>query len=69
MLVLGGGNVAIDTAMTAVRLGAAWVGMTCLEGRAANAGARLGSARSGRRGHPGLPGAHVQGGHQAEMVR
>ena len=34
VLVLGGGNVAIDTAMTAVRLGAAWVGMTCLESRA-----------------------------------
>ena len=34
VLVLGGGNVAIDTAMTATRLGAAWVGMTCLEGRA-----------------------------------
>jgi heterodisulfide reductase subunit A-like polyferredoxin len=33
VLVLGGGNVAIDAAMTAVRLGAAWVGMTCLEGR------------------------------------
>ncbi len=33
VLVLGGGNVAIDTAMTATRLGAAWVGMTCLEGR------------------------------------
>ena len=33
VLVLGGGNVAIDTAMTAMRLGAAWVGMTCLEGR------------------------------------
>jgi heterodisulfide reductase subunit A-like polyferredoxin len=33
VLVLGGGNVAIDAAMTAARLGAAWVGMTCLEGR------------------------------------
>jgi heterodisulfide reductase subunit A-like polyferredoxin len=33
VLVLGGGNVAVDTAMTAIRLGAAWVGMTCLEGR------------------------------------
>ncbi len=33
VLVLGGGNVAVDTAMTAVRLGASWVGMTCLEGR------------------------------------
>ena len=33
VLVLGGGNVAIDAAMTAVRLGATWVGMTCLEGR------------------------------------
>ncbi len=33
VLVLGGGNVAIDAAMTAVRLGAKWVGMTCLEGR------------------------------------
>ena len=34
VLVLGGGNVAIDTAMTAVRLGASWVGMACLENRA-----------------------------------
>ncbi len=33
VLVLGGGNVAIDTAMTAVRLGASWVGMSCLESR------------------------------------
>ena len=33
VLVLGGGNVAVDTAMTVVRLGASWVGMTCLEGR------------------------------------
>jgi heterodisulfide reductase subunit A-like polyferredoxin len=33
VLVLGGGNVAIDTAMTAMRLGASWVGMTCLEDR------------------------------------
>jgi len=33
VLVLGGGNVAIDTAMTAVRLGADWVGMACLESR------------------------------------
>jgi len=34
VLVLGGGNVAIDAAMSAVRLGAAWIGMTCLESRA-----------------------------------
>ena len=33
VLVLGGGNVAIDAAMSAVRLGAGWVGMTCLESR------------------------------------
>ena len=33
VLVLGGGNVAIDAAMTAVRLNAAWVGMACLESR------------------------------------
>jgi heterodisulfide reductase subunit A-like polyferredoxin len=33
VLVLGGGNVAIDAAMAAVRLGASWVGMTCLEPR------------------------------------
>jgi heterodisulfide reductase subunit A-like polyferredoxin len=33
VMVLGGGNVAIDAAMTAVRLGAAWVGMACLEDR------------------------------------
>ncbi|MDR3575195.1 MAG: FAD-dependent oxidoreductase [Anaerolineaceae bacterium] len=33
VLVIGGGNVAIDAAMTSVRLGAAWVGMTCLESR------------------------------------
>ncbi len=32
VLVLGGGNVAVDAAMSAVRLGAGWVGMTCLEG-------------------------------------
>ncbi|MBN2243272.1 MAG: FAD-dependent oxidoreductase [Acidobacteria bacterium] len=31
ILVLGGGNVAIDAAMSSVRLGAAWVGMSCLE--------------------------------------
>jgi len=34
VLVLGGGNVAIDAAMSAVRLGADWVGMSCLENRA-----------------------------------
>jgi heterodisulfide reductase subunit A-like polyferredoxin len=34
VLVLGGGNVAIDAAMSAVRLGADWVGMSCLESRA-----------------------------------
>ncbi len=34
VLVLGGGNVAIDVAMTCVRLDAAWVGMSCLESRA-----------------------------------
>jgi heterodisulfide reductase subunit A-like polyferredoxin len=33
VLVLGGGNVAIDSAMSTVRLGAAWVGMSCLESR------------------------------------
>ena len=33
VLVLGGGNVAVDVAMGAVRLGASWVGMTCLESR------------------------------------
>jgi heterodisulfide reductase subunit A-like polyferredoxin len=33
VLVLGGGNVAIDAAMSAVRLGANWVGMSCLESR------------------------------------
>jgi heterodisulfide reductase subunit A-like polyferredoxin len=33
VLVLGGGNVAIDAAMSAVRLGASWVGMACLENR------------------------------------
>jgi heterodisulfide reductase subunit A-like polyferredoxin len=33
VLVLGGGNVAIDAAMAAVRLGAGWVGMSCLESR------------------------------------
>ncbi|MFZ5809733.1 MAG: FAD-dependent oxidoreductase [Chloroflexota bacterium] len=33
VLVLGGGNVAIDAAMSAVRLGAGWVGMACLESR------------------------------------
>jgi heterodisulfide reductase subunit A-like polyferredoxin len=35
VLVLGGGNVAVDAAMTARRLGATWVGMACLESRAA----------------------------------
>ncbi len=34
VLVLGGGNVAIDAAMSAVRLGARWVGLACLESRA-----------------------------------
>jgi heterodisulfide reductase subunit A-like polyferredoxin len=33
VLVLGGGNVAIDAAMSSVRLGAEWVGMACLESR------------------------------------
>jgi heterodisulfide reductase subunit A-like polyferredoxin len=33
VLVLGGGNVAIDAAMSAVRLQAGWVGMACLESR------------------------------------
>ncbi|MDD2695208.1 MAG: FAD-dependent oxidoreductase [Anaerolineales bacterium] len=33
VLVLGGGNVAIDAALSAIRLGASWVGMTCLESR------------------------------------
>jgi heterodisulfide reductase subunit A-like polyferredoxin len=33
VLVLGGGNVAVDAAMSAVRLGAGWVGMSCLESR------------------------------------
>ena len=33
VLVIGGGNVSIDAAMSAVRLGAAWVGMSCLESR------------------------------------
>jgi heterodisulfide reductase subunit A-like polyferredoxin len=31
VLVLGGGNVAVDAAMSSIRLGASWVGMTCLE--------------------------------------
>jgi heterodisulfide reductase subunit A-like polyferredoxin len=31
VLVLGGGNVAIDAAMSSVRMGASWVGMSCLE--------------------------------------
>ena len=33
VLVLGGGNVAIDSALSAIRLGASWVGMSCLESR------------------------------------
>ncbi len=33
VMVLGGGNVAVDAAMTAKRLGASWVGMACLESR------------------------------------
>ncbi len=32
VLVLGGGNVAVDAAMSSIRMGASWVGMTCLEG-------------------------------------
>ncbi len=35
VLVLGGGNVAVDAAQTAIRLGASWVGMACLESRKA----------------------------------
>jgi heterodisulfide reductase subunit A-like polyferredoxin len=31
VMVIGGGNVAVDAAQTAVRLGAEWVGMSCLE--------------------------------------
>lgn len=34
MVVIGGGNVAIDTAMTAIRLGASSVQLVCLESRA-----------------------------------
>ena len=33
VLVLGGGSVAMDSATSALRLGAAWVGMACLESR------------------------------------
>jgi heterodisulfide reductase subunit A-like polyferredoxin len=33
VLVIGGGNVAVDSAQTAVRTGASWVGMSCLESR------------------------------------
>jgi heterodisulfide reductase subunit A-like polyferredoxin len=33
VLVLGGGDVAVDAAMTVLRLGASWVGMTFLESR------------------------------------
>ena len=33
VLVIGGGNVAVDAAQTAVRTGAEWVGMSCLESR------------------------------------
>jgi len=33
VLILGGGNVAIDSALSAIRLGASWVGMACLESR------------------------------------
>ena len=33
VLVIGGGNVGLDTAQTAIRTGAAWVGMSCLESR------------------------------------
>jgi len=35
VLVLGGGNVAVDSAATALRFGATWVGMSCLESREA----------------------------------
>jgi heterodisulfide reductase subunit A-like polyferredoxin len=33
VLVLGGGNVAVDAAQTVLRLGADWVGMSCVESR------------------------------------
>ena len=33
VLVIGGGNVGLDVAQTALRTGAAWVGMSCLESR------------------------------------
>ena len=33
VLVIGGGNVAVDAAQVAVRTGAEWVGMSCLESR------------------------------------
>ncbi|MDY7080606.1 MAG: FAD-dependent oxidoreductase [Chloroflexota bacterium] len=35
VVVIGGGSVAVDVATTAVRLGAQWVGMACLESREA----------------------------------
>ncbi|MDI6725330.1 MAG: FAD-dependent oxidoreductase [Smithellaceae bacterium] len=33
VLIIGGGNVAVDAAMSSVRIGAGWVGMSCLESR------------------------------------
>ncbi len=35
VMVIGGGNVGLDVAQTAVRTGAAWVGVSCLESREA----------------------------------
>ena len=64
VLVLGGGNVAIDTAMTAVRLGASWVGMTCLEGRSQMPAHVWEVREAEEEGIEVFPGQDFQGDHQ-----
>ncbi len=61
VLVIGGGNVAIDVARTARRLGARDVRMMCLEKRGEMPAAAGGDPRclERRRAHPQLPGAQA----------
>jgi len=65
VLVLGGGNVAVDAAMSSVRLGASWVGMTCLEGEgkmlAHDWRSAIAATRDRCDARPELPGNHEQG--------
>ena len=64
VVVIGGGNVAVDVALTALRCGAQAVSMACLESDRGNAGQRLENRRCRGRGceHHALlgPGAHHQ---------